>query len=184
MYDAIFKVVIFGDAGCGKTTFTKRFITDKFIPNSHKTIGVDFEIKSFMFDGLNIKLMIWDFGGEERFRFIFPQYIVGAMGGIVLYDITNYSSLSHVENWLSIMNGTEEGFPIILVGGKSDLGKYREIPAKEGKKVAKVKGLQEFLECSSKTGENVEKTFESLTKLMLNRIKYEEVATLIPIPER
>ncbi|MCJ7649642.1 MAG: GTP-binding protein, partial [Candidatus Lokiarchaeota archaeon] len=69
MYDAIFKTVIFGDAGSGKTTLTKRFVTDLFIPDSHMTIGVEFETKIVEIDDIRVKLMIWDFGGEERFRF-------------------------------------------------------------------------------------------------------------------
>lgn len=168
MYDAIFKVVIFGDAGSGKTTLTKRYMTGLFIPDTQMTIGVDFETKNLAIDSVQVKLMVWDFAGEERFRFIFPKYIRGAMGGILMYDITDYGSLSHVYNWLSIMNGTHEQFPIILSGGKADLDVSREIPYEEGLKVAKSAGLDDFIECSSKTGENVEKLFETLTKLMLN----------------
>jgi len=166
MLDAIFKIVIFGDAGCGKTTLTKRFKTDLFISDSQMTIGVDFETKTF---GKKIKLMIWDFGGEERFRFILPKYINGAMGGILMYDITNYPSLGHIDNWLSVINGRKEQIPLLLLGGKADLDMFRQITFKDGKKIAKVKGFSCFTECSSKTGENVEKSFENLTRIMLSR---------------
>jgi len=166
-YDAIFKVVVFGDAGCGKTTLTKRYVTDLFIPDSKMTIGVDFEITDVRFNGVFVKLCLWDFGGEERFRFIFPKYISGAMGGILMYDITNQSSLSHVHEWLSVINGNDIHIPIILVGGKADLDKYREISYKEGLKVANSLDLNYFMECSSKTGENVEKIFEKLTEMMV-----------------
>ncbi|MFX1406015.1 MAG: Rab family GTPase [Promethearchaeota archaeon] len=168
MYDAIFKIVVFGDAGCGKTTLTKRYVTDLFIPDSHMTIGVDFEIKDIKVNGYHVKLCLWDFGGEERFRFIFPKYISGAMGGILMYDVTSDSSLSHVHEWLSVINGTHNKIPIILVGGKKDLDTFREVSYKEGFKIAKSLGLDYFLECSSKTGENVEKIFEKLTELMVN----------------
>lgn len=168
MYDAIFKVVIFGDAGSGKTTLTKRFMTGLFIPDTQMTIGVDFETKTLDIDSVQVKLMVWDFAGEERFRFIFPKYIRGAMGGILLYDITNYSSLSHVYDWLSLMNGTHERFPIILGGGKADLEASREISYEEGLKIAKSMDLDDFIECSSKTGKNVERLFELLTEKMLN----------------
>jgi small GTP-binding protein len=166
-YDAIFKVVIFGDAGCGKTTLTKRYVTDIFIPDSHMTIGVDFELKDIKYDGVYVKLCLWDFGGEERFRFIFPKYISGAMGGVLMYDITNDSSLSHVYDWLSVINETKMDFPIILVGGKADLDDLREVSYKEGLKIAKSLSLDNFIECSSKTGENVEEIFDNLTKLMV-----------------
>jgi len=169
MLDAIFKIVIFGDAGSGKTTLTKRFKTDLFISDSQMTIGVDFEIKTFEVDGNKVKLMIWDFGGEERFRFMLPEYIAGAMGGILMYDITNYPSLAHIDEWLSVINGGKKRFPLVLLGGKSDLDIIREIPFKEGKNIAKTKGFSGFTECSSKTGENVEKSFEKLTRMMLSR---------------
>ena len=169
MLDAIFKIVIFGDAGSGKTTLTKRFKTDLFISDSQMTIGVDFETKNFEVDGKKVKLMIWDFGGEERFRFILPKYINGAMGGILMYDITSYSSLAHIDNWLSVVNGRKEQIPLVLLGGKSDLDIIRQIPLKEGKKIARTMGFSGFTECSSRTGENVEKSFEILTRIMLNR---------------
>ena len=169
MLDAIFKIIIFGDAGSGKTTLTKRFKTDLFISDSQMTIGVDFETKNFEVDGKKVKLMIWDFGGEERFRFILPKYINGAMGGILMYDITSYSSLAHIDNWLSVVNGRKEQIPLVLLGGKSDLDIIRQIPLKDGKKIARTKGFSGFIECSSRTGENVEKSFEILTRIMLNR---------------
>jgi len=134
-YDAIFKVVVFGDAGCGKTTLTKRYVTDLFIPDSKMTIGVDFEITDVRFNGVFVKLC--------------------------------QSSLSHVHEWLSVINGNDIHIPIILVGGKADLDKYREISYKEGLKVANSLDLNYFMECSSKTGENVEKIFEKLTEMMV-----------------
>lgn len=168
MLDAIFKIVIFGDAGSGKTSLMKRFKTDMFISDSQMTIGVDFETKNLAIDSVHVKLMVWDFAGEERFRFIFPKYIRGAMGGILLYDITNYASLSHAYDWLSLMNGAHEQFPIILSGAKTDLEVSREVTFDEGLKFARSMDLDDFIECSSKTGENIGKLFETLTKKMLN----------------
>jgi small GTP-binding protein len=171
MYDATFKIVIFGDAGCGKTTLTQRFLTNLFVPDSKMTIGVDFEVKSLIVDEQKVKLQIWDFGGEERFRFLLPTYVRGARGGLFMYDITNYSSIAHIDDWLSVIRKeikAEDQFPVIVVGGKADLVKYREVRAEEGIKIAKSRGVDGFIECSSKSGENVEKTFEALTSLMIN----------------
>ncbi|MFX1234581.1 MAG: Rab family GTPase [Promethearchaeota archaeon] len=168
MYNAIFKVVIVGDAGCGKTTLAKRYLTGKFLPDSQMTIGVDFETKDIYLNGIHAKLMVWDFAGEERFRYMLPKYIHGAMGGILLYDTTNNTSFSHVYDWLSVIKETNENFPIFLVGSKIDLNSLRKISYKEGKNYYKSSGLDGFIECSSKTGENVERVFESLTKMMLN----------------
>jgi small GTP-binding protein len=170
MFDAIFKVVIFGDAGCGKTTLTKRFISNLFIADSHMTIGIDFESRALKVDERNVKLMMWDFGGEERFRFILPKYVVGAMGGILMYDITDYSSLSHIADWLDVIKEANEDFPILLLGGKSDLDIIREISYKEGMRMAKSMGLNDFLECSSRTGVNIEESFELLTREMIERM--------------
>lgn len=174
MYDATFKIIIFGDAGCGKTTLTQRFLTNLFVSDSKMTIGVDFEVKSLEVDKQKVKLQIWDFGGEERFRFLLPTYVRGARGGLFLFDITNYSSIAHIDDWLSVIRKeirAEDVFPIIVVGGKADLAENREISAEEGIKIAKSRYVDGFVETSSKTGENVEKAFEALTSLMLNNSK-------------
>ena len=171
MYDATFKIIIFGDAGCGKTTLTQRFLTNLFVSDQTMTIGVDFEVKSLTVDEQKVKLQIWDFGGEERFRFLLPTYVRGARGGLFLYDITNFSSIAHIDDWLSVIRKEirdDDIFPIIVVGGKADLVESREVSSAEGIKIAKSRNVNGFIETSSKSGENVEKTFEALTRLMLN----------------
>ncbi|MHA1534820.1 MAG: Rab family GTPase [Promethearchaeota archaeon] len=174
MYDATFKIIIFGDAGTGKTTLTQRFLTELFKSDQTMTIGVDFEVKSLTVDERKVKLQIWDFGGEERFRFLLPTYVRGARGGLFLYDITNFSSIAHIDDWLSVIRKeirAEDIFPIIVVGGKADLVESREVSSAEGIKIAKSRNVNGFIETSSKSGENVEKTFEALTRLMLNDAK-------------
>jgi len=173
MYDATFKIIIFGDAGCGKTTLTQRFLTNLFVSDQTMTIGVDFEVKSLSVDEKKVKLQIWDFGGEERFRFLLPTYVRGARGGLFLYDITNYSSIAHIDDWLSVIKKeirADDLFPIIVVGGKVDLVENREVSSADGIKIARSRNVNGFIETSSKTGENVEKTFEALTKLMLEKV--------------
>lgn len=170
MYNAILKTAIFGDVGCGKTTLRKRFITDVFDSNCLNTIGVDFQSKDIKFDGMELKLIIWDFAGQKRFRYMFPQYLNGAIGGILMYDITNFSSFSDISNWVSLIQETSKRFPIILLGGKLDLDDLREIPRKDGVRVAKSMGLNGFVECSSKTGENVGLLFKAMIELMLNNM--------------
>ncbi|MFX1574134.1 MAG: Rab family GTPase [Promethearchaeota archaeon] len=173
MYDATYKVVIFGDAGCGKTTLTQRFLTNLFKSDTKMTIGVDFEVKSLEINGKKVKLQIWDFGGEERFRFLLPTYVRGANGALFMYDVTNYSSLAHIDDWLLVvrkeMKSEQDAFPIIVVGGKADLVDNREITGDEGLNIARSRGVDGFIECSSKTGENVDVTFDALTKLMMQK---------------
>jgi len=171
-YDATFKIIIFGDVGCGKRTLTQRFVTNSFVSNQTitMTIGVDFEVKSISVDGQKVKLQIWDFGGEERFRFLLRTYVRGARGALFLYDITNFSSIAHIDNWLSVIRKeirAEDMFPIIVVGNKADLVEEREVSSADGIKFAKSRGVNGFIETSSKTGENAEEAFKALTRLML-----------------
>jgi len=173
-YDATFKIVIFGDPKVGKKSLTPRYLTNLFVSDQTMAIGVDFEVKSLTVDGQKVKLQIWDFGGEERFRFLLPTYVRGARGGLFLYDITNYSSIAHIDDWLSVIRKeirAEDIFPIIVVGNKADLVENREISSADGIKIAKSRGVNGFIECSFKTGENVEKAFEALTRLMLDKAR-------------
>jgi len=180
MYDAAFKIIIFGDAGCGKVEFTQRFVTNQFVDINQyvsdltMTLGVDFEVKSHTVDGQKVKLQILDFGGEERFRFLLPTYVRGARGGMFLYDITNYSSIAHIDDWLSVIRKeirAEDIFPIIVVGNRAHLVDQREVASVEGIRIAKSRGVNGFIEASAKTGENVKEAFEALTRLMLDDSK-------------
>ena len=170
MYDAILKTVILGDANAGKTTLVNRFITNIYDPNCISTIGVDCQTKDGKLNGMELKLMIWDFAGNRRFRYMFPEYLYGTLGGILMYDITNHSSFSHIGNWLSLIQKTNQRFPIILLGAKLDLDFIREVPRKVGARVAKSMGLNGFIECSSKTGENIELLFETLMRVTINNM--------------
>lgn len=172
-FERTFKIIIFGDSGCGKTTLTHRFLTNLFIPDAASTIGVEFQLKMVEARGERVKLQIWDFAGEERFRFLLPSYVKGASGGIFMYDITNYASLAHVDEWLAIIDSekTVEKFPLIFVGGKTDLSHYKEVSTKKAIEVANLKNAQGFIECSSKTGENVNKIFHILTEHIIKNVK-------------
>lgn len=173
MFDAVFKIVIFGDGGSGKTTLTQRYMRNKFISDTQMTIGVDLQVKVLKVADKSVKLQIWDFGGEERFRFFLPRYVKGAHGGLFMYDITNIESTLHIDDWISVIKETSESFPIMLIGGKSDLEEYREVAMEEGETLMNKYEFKGFLECSSKTGENVERVFEDLT---LNMLIYNNVS--------
>ena len=165
--DFTFKIVIFGDAQTGKTTLTHRFLTNMFKDDFQMTIGVDFLLKPVKVYGENVKLQIWDFAGEERFRYLLPSYIKGANGGIFMYDITKYSSLAHADEWFDIVeNQIDYDLPIIFVGGKIDLIHLKEVSTRKAKKIAKSKKANAYIECSSKTGENVQTIFDLLAKFI------------------
>ena len=172
MYDATFKIVLFGEEGKGRTELAKRFLTNLFESDQVMTIGVDFEVKSLSVDGQKVKLQIWDFGGAERFRFLLPTYVRGARGGLFIYDVNDRPSLHSIDDWLTVIKKEireDDIFPIIVIGLISNSDKEGRISAEEGIEIAKSKGVDGFIECAVETGENVEKSFEALVALMLKK---------------
>jgi small GTP-binding protein len=168
-FDMTFKLLMFGDGGVGKTSLTQRYVTGVFVDSQRITIGVDFHIKELTLEGKRIKLQVWDFGGEERFRFLLPNYCRGASGGMFLYDITSLTSLTHLVDWMQIVRQNSGPVPILMVGAKADLANLRKVQHQEAIEMAKSHRLSGFAEVSAKTGENVEKTFETITRLMMKR---------------
>jgi len=169
----MFKVCIFGDGGVGKTCLVNRYLTGIFKDDSDMTIGVDFFLKKLKIANKSISLQIWDFAGEERFRFILPSYLIGADGGIFMYDITRYSSLKNIDNWFEVLiegsMSKKREFPIIMVGGKLDLDKKRAVSSNEAYSVSKKHDLEGFIECSSKNGQNIDEIFVIIARLMMER---------------
>ena len=173
--DYLAKVCLFGDGGVGKTTLINRYLTGIFKTDSTITIGVDFHVKKVDVNGKRVSLQIWDFAGEERFRFLLPKYVAGASAGIFMYDITRYSSLKNFDEWIEIFkngfvnSGKTNQLPVIMVGGKLDLQFKRAVSSKEAFEIARKHRLYGFVECSSKDGRNVEDIFYETAKLMLQR---------------
>ena len=117
-----------------------------------------------------IKLQIWDVGGEERFRFLLPTYCLGANAAFLLYDITRPQTLDNISEWVNIVRQKGGNIPIMLVGSKIDLAEeQREITREFGIQIAEKQKMASFGEISSKTGQNVTKTFEVLTELTLEK---------------
>lgn len=167
-----FKIVIFGDANVGKNSISLDSITNVGEANPNFPIGVNFAVKTMVVNNRRIRLQIWRIANEPRFRFVVPNYFHGANGGLFIYDITNYSSLTNLVEWMVAIQTRfreEEIFPIIVVGNKTDLSNKREVPMEEAIKFAKSTGLANYIECSFKTGKNVEKMFERLVRLMLKK---------------
>ena len=172
--DVMFKICLFGDGGVGKTTLLGRYLTGLFKSAQTITIGVDFHVKKIQVDGKLVLLQIWDFAGEKRFRFLLPSYVLGASGGIFMFDITRYSSLKNFPEWITIFkNGfigaKDKPLPVIMVGGKLDLSFKRAVPTKESFDLAKTNKLYGYIECSAKDGRNIEDIFTEIAKLMLKR---------------
>ena len=166
-YDATIKIMLLGDESAEKTSLITRYISGFFDDSLKNTMGIDFCYKTLNLDDKKIKLQIWDFDGEVRFRFLLHQYCKGANAAFFLYDITNRSTLEHLPDWIQIIREHAGDTPIILVGAKAHLKELRAVSKDEGILAAKKYNLPGFIEVSSKTGQNVEKAFEALIRLVL-----------------
>jgi small GTP-binding protein len=171
MSDNLFKVPIIGDGGVGKTSLTQRYLHGIFEEKYALTIGMEFYIKKLEVDGKLTSLHIWDFAGEEKFRFLLPGVINGANGTLFMFDITRYKTFNNLKEWLAVFNETNRNYSqevaTMLIGSKLDLEQARTVSKTEAKDFVKQHNFYEYIECSSKTGENVELIFEKIARLIL-----------------
>lgn len=169
-YDYLFKLLLIGDSGVGKSCLLLRFADDTFTESYISTIGVDFKIRTIELDGKTIKLQIWDTAGQERFRTITSSYYRGAHGIIVVYDVTELSSFNNVKTWLNeIDRFATEGVNKLLVGNKCDLVSKKAVDYDTAKQFADSLGLT-FLETSAKNAHNVEQAFLTMAAQIKARV--------------
>jgi Ras-related protein Rab-1A len=162
--DHLFKLVLIGDSGVGKSCLLLRFADDNFTESYISTIGVDFRFRTVNVDNKTVKLQIWDTAGQERFRTITSAYYRGADGIIMVYDVTNRETFDHVDEWLSEVNRyAHEDTVKLLVGNKADLVSEKQVQANEAQAYADKLGIH-FLETSAKTSTNVEAAFLTIAK--------------------
>ena len=165
-YNFLFKLLIIGESGVGKTCLLLRFTDDSFTANHLTTIGIDFKIKIITLSGKLIKLQIWDTAGQERFRTITKTYYKGAHGIILTYDVTNQNSFKNIRNWIKqIEANAQTNVCKVLVGNKCDKPD-RVVTEEEGKKLAEDFNMS-FFETSAKTNQNVNEVFNFLTEEIL-----------------
>lgn len=170
-YDFLFKLLLIGDSGVGKSCLLLRFADDTYTESYITTIGVDFKIRTVEIERKTIKLQIWDTAGQERFRTITSSYYRGAHGIIVVYDVTDAESFNNVKQWLhEIDRYASEHVNKLLVGNKSDLVAKRAVTYEQGQEFAQSLGI-EFVETSAKNSENVEKAFMVMSAQIKSRMK-------------
>jgi len=165
----LFKILVVGDGGVGKSTMIQRLITGHFVPMKI-TIGTDLLTWSTTRDDIDIKLQIWDFAGEKRFRFFLPNYSRGAQGCILCFDISRYTSFQNLQEWFDIVKDNTNDIIFFLVGLKADLSDSRRtVQKEEAVKFKNEHNIPFLIETSSKTGVNNTDVFETLVEAMLKK---------------
>lgn len=165
-YDYLFKVVLIGDSGVGKSNLLSRFTRNEFSLESKSTIGVEFATRSIKVDDKIVKAQIWDTAGQERYRAITSAYYRGAVGALLVYDVTRHVTFENVERWLKeLRDHTDSNIVVMLVGNKADLRHLRAVSTEDAKSFAEKENTF-FMETSALESMNVENAFtEVLTQI-------------------
>eukprot|EP00062_Callorhinchus_milii_P027006 gi/632989795/ref/XP_007883839.1/ PREDICTED: ras-related protein Rab-35-like [Callorhinchus milii] len=175
-YDHLFKLLIIGDSGVGKSSLLLRFSENTFSGSYITTIGVDFKIRTVEINGEKIKLQIWDTAGQERFRTITSTYYRNTHGVIIVYDVTNPESFVNVKRWLHEISQNCDSVCKILVGNKNEDPTKRRVETADAQRLSEELGVC-FFETSAKNNTNVEEMFNAVTYIVL-RCKKETRARL------
>ena len=173
-FQFIFKLILIGNSGTGKTSIINRYINEKFEDSYKCTIGVDFILKKIKINNQNIKLQIWDTAGMEKYKQITTSYYRGAHGAIVVFDLTNKDSFNDVQKWVNdfynITNQSSNMRSVVIVGNKSDLIEKREVNKDDIDKYISINNLS-YVETSAKDGLNIEKMFVGITEELMGKYK-------------
>ncbi|KAG7473595.1 hypothetical protein MATL_G00097540 [Megalops atlanticus] len=169
-FDYMFKLLIIGNSSVGKTSFLFRYADDSFTSAFVSTVGIDFKVKTVFRNNKRVKLQIWDTAGQERYRTITTAYYRGAMGFLLMYDITNQDSFSAAQDWATqIKTYSWDNAQVILVGNKCDLEDDRVVPTEDSQRLAEELGFQ-FFEASAKDNINVKQVFEQLVDIICEKM--------------
>ncbi|KAG7276562.1 hypothetical protein CRUP_019612 [Coryphaenoides rupestris] len=175
-YDYLFKVVLIGDSGVGKSNLLSRFTRNEFNLESKSTIGVEFATRSLQVEGKTVKAQIWDTAGQERYRAITSAYYRGAVGALLVYDIAKHLTYENAERWLKeLQDHADSNIVIMLVGNKSDLRHLRAVPTDEAKAFSEKHGLA-FLETSALDSSNVELAFQTILTAIYNMMSQRQIS--------
>ncbi|XP_078172478.1 ras-related protein RABA2a-like [Carex rostrata] len=176
-YDYLFKVVLIGDSGVGKSNLLSRFTRNEFLLDSKSTIGVEFATRTLQVEGKTIKVQIWDTAGQERYRAITSAYYRGALGALLVYDVTKASSFENVSRWLKeLRDHADSNIVIMLIGNKTDLKHLRTVSTEDAQGFAESEGLS-FIETSALEATNVEKSFQLILAEIYRIVSKKNVST-------
>ncbi|TQD79462.1 hypothetical protein C1H46_034981 [Malus baccata] len=174
--DYVFKVVLIGDSAVGKSQILARFARNEFSLDSKATIGVEFQTRTLLIEHKSVKAQIWDTAGQERYRAVTSAYYRGAVGAMLVYDITKRQTFDHIPRWLEeLRSHADKNIVIILIGNKSDLENQRAVPTEDAKEFAEKEGLF-FLETSALEATNVENAFSTVLTEVFNIVNKKSLA--------
>nr|MDO8088185.1 Rab family GTPase [Candidatus Sigynarchaeum springense]MDO8116040.1 Rab family GTPase [Candidatus Sigynarchaeota archaeon] len=168
-YDYIWKVIVGGQGGVGKTTILYRFIHNEFLEDTKLTVGVQFHTQALERQDRKISLVLWDLGGQERFRFIQPEYVKGAVGCFVCFDMSRFMTLESTREWIDMFRQSAPNAPIVIVGTKLDLidEKEQQNVMNAANQLVAETGCLAFIPTSSKLGINVNETVYYMVDTLL-----------------
>lgn len=170
--DYIFKVIVIGDSGVGKSALTVRLAEDVFYKDFSSTIAIDFRMHHMNYMGKNVRLQIWDTAGQERFQSVATAFYRGANGVMLCFDLTHRPSFAHIDQWMErVQQQALPGIPCLLIGCKLDeaKGSNREVTTSEAQEWAKQHNMM-YMETSAKEKENVELAFQEITKRIFDDV--------------
>ena len=164
----IFKILVAGEGGAGKTSLLRRYVDEMFDESNVLTVGVDFFTKEVAFNGTKCSLQLWDLGGQKRFRSLLNNFVMGARGALLLFDLTRMPNVSDILEWVNIARIYDIKLPILLIGTKEDLDDYIAVDDDSALHLRNTFSLFDYIKTSAKTGHNVEKAFELMVKALIN----------------
>ncbi|XP_021286771.1 ras-related protein RABA2a [Herrania umbratica] len=181
-YDYLFKVVLIGDSGVGKSNLLSRFTRNEFCLESKSTIGVEFATRTLQVEGRTVKAQIWDTAGQERYRAITSAYYRGALGALLVYDVTKPTTFENVSRWLKeLRDHADSNIVIMMIGNKTDLKHLRAVAMEDGQSYAEKEGLS-FIETSALEATNVEKAFQTILSEIYRIISKKSLSSDEPAP--
>ncbi len=174
MKNFVFKILVAGNGGVGKTTLLRRYVDGVFDDSTIETVGVDFFIKEVFIEDINAHctLQLWDLGGQDRFRYMLENFVMGARGALLLFDMTKMSIITEILEWVNIVRIHDFDLPILLVGTKLDLEDAISVDKETALNVRNTFNMIDYIQTSSKTGHNVSEVFVRIIKYIIMKSKY------------